>query len=508
MRRLIRWPAFPILLAVYPVLNLYAVNASQVPFDSTLRVLGARILAATVLLLLTWLVSRDLVAAALFVAVFATFFFGYAHVYRMLIETGARTLGPEAAYAVFRHRYLVPAWTGLFLFSALLIWKAPKGKWRSAGTPYLNLVAVALVVMPALRVASLQTGSGDIYAFGSRGTKALVGFAEIQPTLKPAIFPEIYYIILDAYGSEAVLKRRFDYDNSEFMEFLTSKGFYVASASSANYPATLYSLASSLNMEYLDRFAHWKYDDFARSIEMNRLERFLKSIGYVTVRFPTFWYPTRLAGAADIQFRARTDRLDEFTELFIRTRMLDRLVDVQGISARDHTLYVFEKLGDMPLLERRPLFVFAHILVPRPPYIFDRNGDPRKNREGGADDGRFDEKEPYVEQVIFVNKMMRRIVERLLSRPDRRPIVVIQGDHGPPNYGGRDARVYFGLLNAYYLPDGGAKRLYSSITPVNSFRIILDHYFATRLGLLEDRSYFVDRPSRALRFRPAPSDAE
>jgi hypothetical protein len=34
------------------------------------------------------------------------------------------------------------------------------------------------------------------------------------------------------------------------------------------------------------------------------------------------------------------------------------------------------------------------------------------------------------------------------------------------------------------------KILYPSISPVNSFRVVLDSYFAQNLPLLEDQSYF------------------
>ena len=47
-----------------------------------------------------------------------------------------------------------------------------------------------------------------------------------------------------------------------------------------------------------------------------------------------------------------------------------------------------------------------------------------------------------------------------------------------------------GILNAYYFPDGIYANLYPSITPVNSFRVVLDQFFGTQLGLLEDHSYF------------------
>jgi hypothetical protein len=44
-------------------------------------------------------------------------------------------------------------------------------------------------------------------------------------------------------------------------------------------------------------------------------------------------------------------------------------------------------------------------------------------------------------------------------------------------------------LNAYYLPNIDADALYSSITPVNSFRLIFNLYFETDFNLLPDKSY-------------------
>ena len=45
------------------------------------------------------------------------------------------------------------------------------------------------------------------------------------------------------------------------------------------------------------------------------------------------------------------------------------------------------------------------------------------------------------------------------------------------------------ILNAYYLPGDGAESLYPTITPVNSFRVILDKYFGENFPLLPDVSY-------------------
>src|SRR5262249_55856944 len=64
--------------------------------------------------------------------------------------------------------------------------------------------------------------------------------------------PDVYYIILDGYARADTLKRECQFDNSEFLEQLRSRGFYVADQSCSNYPMTFMSLASSLNMSYLD----------------------------------------------------------------------------------------------------------------------------------------------------------------------------------------------------------------------------------------------------------------
>ena len=41
-----------------------------------------------------------------------------------------------------------------------------------------------------------------------------------------------------------------------------------------------------------------------------------------------------------------------------------------------------------------------------------------------------------------------------------------------------------------HLPGEGADLLYPGITPVNTFRLILQEYFGVRLELIQDESYF------------------
>jgi hypothetical protein len=170
--------------------------------------------------------------------------------------------------------------------------------------------------------------------------------------------------------------------------------------------------------------------------------------------------------------------------------MLDMLINIQAISARDHTLYVFEKLPDIPRL-KQPKFVFAHIICPHAPYVFDRDGNPTPDEVSRLPSNDVRSRQYYVDQVIFINKQVEKLVDALITRSEIPPIIVIQGDHGPGWPGSADQPPFFGILNAYYLPSVGTVRLSPLITPVNSFRMILDRYFGTNLGRLVDNSYLV-----------------
>ncbi len=90
---------------------------------------------------------------------------------------------------------------------------------------------------------------------------------------------DIYYIILDGYSSPEVIKDVMGHEEiDQTVTFLKEKGFFIADKSRSNYPDTLYSLPSSLNMQYLqDPSAHKRHFMLA---EDNKVKDFFKSYGY------------------------------------------------------------------------------------------------------------------------------------------------------------------------------------------------------------------------------------
>jgi hypothetical protein len=105
-------------------------------------------------------------------------------------------------------------------------------------------------------------------------------------------------------------------------------------------------------------------------------------------------------------------------------------------------------------------------------------------------------KEGYKNQLQYINTRLMASIDTILAN-NKNPIIILQGDHGPrllADWEKPDETCWkecYSILNAYHLPVNGTDKLYNSITPVNTFRIILNRYFGTSYTLLEDRSYFL-----------------
>ena len=60
----------------------------------------------------------------------------------------------------------------------------------------------------------------------------------------------------------------------------------------------------------------------------------------------------------------------------------------------------------------------------------------------------------------------------------------------PKNPTKRMLKERMGILNAIYLPHNEFFLFYDSMTPVNTFRVILNQYFGTNYNLIEDKHYY------------------
>jgi hypothetical protein len=133
--------------------------------------------------------------------------------------------------------------------------------------------------------------------------------------------------------------------------------------------------------------------------------------------------------------------------------------------------------------------VFAHFVIPHPPFSFGANGEWLDFNAGTATREQF--VDAYLNQVVYINREILGVIDAIQAGSDVPPVIIVQGDHGPPPDLTNDPAIRMPILNAYSLPGVEmAEALYPSISPVNSFRVVLNRYLGFSLPLLEDKSYF------------------
>jgi len=499
----------PFLFSLYPILFILAHNAGQVymqdafiPAAWTLGItLGA--------FLILGLVLRDFLKAGILVSAFVLLFFSFGHVFELVM--GKQIMG----FTFGRYRFLIGLW--LLIFAGIVIFTF-RMRGAESWTKALNFLSFLLVALNVFLLVSheIKTAKLDFASPSLNVQSREVENGQGSQNEKP----DIYYIILDAYGRSDVLKSILGYDNSEFIHFLQSKGFKIAEQSHSNYSKTYLSLASSLNMEYLDQTvaslgeASTDQGPLAKMIRDNRIVHFLKKNGYKIISFSTGYTLTEKIDGTDIYYKT-PGGLSEFDNIFLNTTPIPWLngstVTVQQYDK--HRSRILTILKNLPEIAKNPepTFTFAHILPPHQPFVFGPNGE-KKNPKGSfslLERGTPQEyKRDYLGQVIFITKKIEKALEGILKNSSTPPLILIQGDHGSIysamaqdgtrttfehnwNHPSEDTlKERMSILNAYYLPGGGEEKIYPGITPVNTFRVILDYYFGEDMPLLKDESFF------------------
>ena len=497
-RRVVKTPWYPWLFATIPILHFLINNPLHFAATEAVIPVGAALVVACASVGGLRLILRDWDRPAAVTAAGAVVFFAYGHIERALAKSvdervtfaSAVVLAVVVAAQILRSRRVV-----------------------ARLTQFLNLSSGVLLVFLTVGVSS-QILSGQ-----QASRQEIVAACEAQQppltvTTTGAQRPDIFYIVLDAYGRHDALG---EFDNQEFLQALEDRGFYVAAEATSNYRWSHTSITSSMNMSYL---AGLGYVPSAYAGELlnpfgcNRVASTLKRIGYEYIHLKSGYSLTNEAPLADrsVSFRPSGVAIDEgqsrsrgFERALLDTTLLrpigGGLIGPDDDEPYDwwvpeRTLQMFGYLAG-PIQSRAPKFVFAHIVKPHLPATFDQNGNivAGRSRYHSFDDNHDpDVPDAYTGQLIYINSLVLDMIDgiRASNDPDN-TIIVIASDHGRPA-GGRSVQGgvsgefnRFAILAAFHMPDNGNSGLYPAISSVNHFRYILDHYFGLGLGLLDDR---------------------
>ncbi len=192
----------PLALAAYPVLSLAAANIQQIPLSQALRPLAVSLLGSILLVGILRLLTGDWMKAGILGSLSLILFFSYGLIYDTVknAAVGGLLLG--------RHRFLSLVWLALLGSLGWLTWRARASRLAPVNS-FLNVACLVAVALPLFSMARLGVLSGKP-AFTSPGSvegPALHWDGPGQP-------PDIYYIILDSYAREDIMRELYGFRQS------------------------------------------------------------------------------------------------------------------------------------------------------------------------------------------------------------------------------------------------------------------------------------------------------
>ena len=220
------FPWHPFVLSAFPILFLYAHNIEQFNLRVVFAPLGVTLGAAGLLIVGLRLLTKNVRKAAMIVSVLVATVFSYGHV---------RAAIPPFAFSLFGRvsgpaAILLPGYLLACLVGVVLLARTKRS--LQSATKVLNALAIGLIFIPLVTIIPQEVGR--LSRSDESRDRPSVQRGSVLPEQKGDL-PNIFLIILDAYGRADILDEIYGYDNEPFLRSLEQRGFYVARRATSNY---------------------------------------------------------------------------------------------------------------------------------------------------------------------------------------------------------------------------------------------------------------------------------
>lgn len=471
---------FPFLLSIFPILVLYYENIDEIPImDLILPILLTLLSTIGLFFAFRYFVKSD-IKAGLIITLFSVVFFSYGYFFEIFNNTILYYLD------LVHQRYILPLFIILTISISFLIIKFKKD--LESLRSIFNVISIVMILFISINIISFYIQNE------SENSISNLFFDEkiiIQNNL-----PDIYHIVFDEYTSSNVLLNDLHFDNSSIINYLKNSNFSILENALSNYPATEPFLSSTLNLVYLDDKSLEKYDrlDTELKINDNFVMKFLKQNGYkIVIPYSGYGTPDRFLESNQNICSDTVFLKNRFATELSRTTIINYFVEK---IIEDERRYVQEcTFLNLPTISNefeQPVYVFAHIMMPHAPYLFDKDGNhvsPKSNKLKGLQG--YDDLNGYLNELQFANKQIKDIVSQILKKSNN-AIIIIQGDTGTSILNNPDVDDFkkkrLSILFAIHLPENYS--IPQNLSPVNTYRIIFNHNFDSNYELLENRYFW------------------
>ena len=476
----------PFFLCCFPVLFLISFNAHELVVQDAFIPLVISVSISFVF----WIILRCFIdgkKAGLIVSLFIIMFIIYGNTHALLQSDNSDTIQFLGSNPILGTIFLAVGIFGTIFFI--------KTKVSTELNTIFNIVAVTIIAILILNLMFY-------YATNQAEDIIFLDFAQAPIIINDVDKkPDVFVFILDEFAGGKQLKMDFNYDLTPFNKELEKRDFIIPNLSFSNYPHSFLSLASTLNMSYLDSVVEGIDPNskdmqlFIQLSDSSTVLRMFDSYGYKVTTLDTVGTPLGYTGdSIDEYLCASFGEISiELRKNLVLTYMPITYFNDQLLSHfnRDGLECIFSYIENYESDGKQPHFVHSHLMLPHAPFIYDSEGN-----NVSRDPNLKVDKEGYLDQLIFAERKILELIDSIQKRSPE-SVIILHSDHGfraavnQANPTDEDLIRGFNNISAVYFPDKDIS-FPGKLSLVNLYRIFFNAYFNTDYEMLDDRQIWYD----------------
>ncbi len=418
-----------------------------------------------------------------------------------------------------------------FLFSIKLLYKKRFPVHTIAKILSLTFTCLVLFNVVMASVAAGQTPPGD----DSENVAPVAAYTPpvaVKPNAEPVStptdavpksfgLPNVYYFILDEYGTFDIMSKYYGYDNKVFYDFLAMEGFNISRESYGTDNQTANCFADLLNLDYISR--KMSKSECLKAVRDAELFTIFSELGYSQFQVSNSKYfegieslnigikkedsdyeedvnvfgdqaadditndsiisaLSELLGGNDSNTKVDTEALNQwgyYPSEYVRNSKAYKTYKKRAYRKRaDALLTVFDYFENPSNYNKTtPRVIYSYMLATHVPFVFDEYGgiiSYNNNRN-------WEDKNVYLNQYKYANKRLIVTLSTIIAN-DPESIIIIMSDHGIRYHDDCPKQHTFyitnkdscRIMNAVYIK--GQKHDIEGLSGVNTLRYILSLY--------------------------------
>jgi len=386
----------------------------------------------------------------------------------------------------------------LFVLVILFIYLVYKSSSVKQLNLFLNILFLIYTGIEVFRLSKLTPGE-------TRTSKSITNWQMNDPSGKPD--PSVYYIVFDCYPSPSYQAEMLGKNDNLLDSFLNAKGFHIIPNSTSNYNSTVFSMAATLQMDYISWLKSGKpltafdYTLALQKVRHNPVIDLMKKKGYKFENFSIFDFPgspslkperfLSVSTKDAIFYNTLLNNFNRYTTVYYDRGLYGHKALLEPI--RNYNQKALDTFSSSFSRISGPgsVFVYAHIGMPHFPYFYNSNGKPYADSLIYGD-SMITSRERFREYISYTDKKIIALIDTIMKSKRPQDIIILQSDHGIADLDWNRKKDAFRNYSAFYFPDSSKyKLLYPGMSNVNTFRVLFNAYFGQQLPLLADSSSFV-----------------